>query len=136
VTQRGYFSSPTLWSELFHADEPMACLVEVSEPLVSQPTRFGTWQISLERRMLAANDASAELRLFACDCASRVLQLYERGNRNAAPRTATDTARRLARGECSLSELEVAPSSAREAAEAATGKARICGLRATSTAFG
>jgi hypothetical protein len=135
VTQRGYYSSPTLWSALFHADGPVACLVEVSEPFVTKRTRFGTFQISRERRLLDAYEASAELRLFACDCASRVLQLYEPGNRNAAPRTAIDTACRFARGECSLSELEAALSSAREAAEAAIGKARIAAYAATATAF-
>ncbi len=135
LTQQGYYSSPTLWNALFHADGPVACLVEVSKPLISKRTRFGVLQISRERRLLNAYDASAELRLFACDCASRVLPLYERGNRSAAPRTAIDTARHFARRECSLSELEVALGSARDAAEAATGQARIAACAAMATAF-
>jgi hypothetical protein len=135
VTQLGYRSSPTLWSALLHADGPVVCLVEVSEPIVIERTRFGTLQVSRERRLLNAYDASAELRLFACDCASRVLQLYECENRNAGLRTAIETARRFARGECSMSELKISLCSAREAAEASTGKARVAAVAAMCAAF-
>jgi hypothetical protein len=135
ATQLGYHSSPTLWSALHCADGPVACLVEVSEPLVSERTRFGTLQISRERRLLDARDVSAELRLFACNCASRVLHLYERRNRNIAPRIAIETARRFALGDCSRRELEAALRSGREAARATSGKARVAAWAATVAAF-
>lgn len=136
ATQLGYHSSPTLWSALLHADGPVACLVEVSEPLVRKRSRFGRLQISRERRLLDARDVSAELRVFACDCADRVLHLYERRNRSSAPRMAIEAARGFAQGECSRHELEGAMRYAREALEAATGNARIAACTAMATAFG
>jgi hypothetical protein len=135
VEQLGYHSSRTLWSALQNADGPVACLVEVSEPLSIRRTRFGQFQISRQRRLINARDVSAELRLFGCECATRVLHLYERRYQSAAPRKAVEAARHFALGDCSQAELKVAFRSAREAAGAATNKARIAAWAATATAF-
>jgi Imm-5 like putative immunity protein len=136
IIQLGYHSSPTLWSALLNADGPVACLVEVSEPHLTQRTGGGWLQISRERSLLEARDLSTELRLFACDCASRVLPLYERYHHGVrGPRKAIESARRFVAGSGSQGELSAALRSAREAAEAATGKARSAAWAATATAF-
>jgi len=79
ISQIGYRSSPTLWDALLQADGPIACLVEVSEPISTEgDVETGFVQVSRERRLLAVRDLRSDLRLFACDCAERVLYLYER----------------------------------------------------------
>ena len=52
------------------------------------------------------NDATQ--RLFAADCAERVLPIYERDRDDPRPRQAIDTARRFARGEATREELSAA----------------------------
>lgn len=79
ISQIGYRSSPTLWDAFWQADGPIACLVEVSEPISTEgDVETGFVQVSRERRLLAVRDLRSDLRLFACDCAERVLYLYER----------------------------------------------------------
>src|SRR5271167_91587 len=79
ISQIGYRSSPTLWDAFLQADGPIACLVEVSEIISTEgDVEAGFVQVSIERRLLAATDIRSDLRLFACDCAERVLYLYER----------------------------------------------------------
>lgn len=57
-----------------------------------------------------------EQRLFACDCAERVLPIFERERPgDKRPREAIETARRFARGEASERELSVAEEAAWDA---------------------
>ena len=56
-------------------------------------------------------------RLFACDCAERVLPLFERVRPNDnRPRQAIETARRFANGKATMHELSAAGAAARAAA--------------------
>jgi len=53
--------------------------------------------------------ADRQIRLFACDCAERVLPLYEKEyTDDKTPRQAIETARRYADGKATTEELEVA----------------------------
>ena len=70
----------------------------------------------------AYNDRT--LRLFAADCAERVLPLFERKHPNDdRPRRAIETARRFANGEATSAELSAARSAAWDAAWDAAGDA-------------
>jgi len=63
-------------------------------------------------------------RLFACDCAERVLPIYEKDYpKDKRPRQAIEVARRYAEGKASDSELAAARDAARDAAWAAAGDA-------------
>ncbi len=121
VSQVGYRSSPTLWDAFLQADGPIACLMEVSQALsIEGDVEAGFVQVSGTRRLLAARDIGAELRLFASDCAERVLYLYEREfPGDDRPRRAIQTAREHARGRVSAAELRSALVLAKCAADAA-----------------
>jgi hypothetical protein len=63
-------------------------------------------------------------RIFACDCAERVLPIFEREFPNdARPRTAIAVARRFAAGDATEAERAAARDAARDAAGAAAGAA-------------
>ena len=102
----GYHSSPTLFDGLQYAPGPIACLVEVSEPV----ERDATKQVSRSRTLLAAVDVSRELRLFAADCAEHIYEAAHPGNER--PRKAIATARAFANGEATLEELRAAADAA------------------------
>jgi hypothetical protein len=65
--------------------------------------------------------ADREMRLFACDCAERVLPIFEQQypEDNRRPRQAIETARRFALGKATQEELAAAWAAAVEVAEAA-----------------
>ena len=64
------------------------------------------------------------LRLFACDCAERVLHVVQAAMpADRRPRLAIETARRFANGEATRTELDAARTAARNAAGAAAGAA-------------
>ncbi len=72
--------------------------VEPLAPVLEWDGKCGTAQARLVRRVETWNDRTA--RLFAADCAERVLPIYERAYpKDAWPRAAIDAARRFARGE-------------------------------------
>jgi hypothetical protein len=78
--------------------------------------------IALEARLVRRVGVLDEvmLRLWACDCAERVLPIYEREcPGDLRPRQAIEVARRYARGEATLEELAAARAAARAAASAA-----------------
>ncbi len=87
----------------------------------------------VERKIVARAMTPAELieayndrtlRLFAADCAERVLPLFERQQPNDdRPRRAIETARRFANGEATRDELAAAWAAAWAAARAAAGDA-------------
>ena len=112
----GFHSCPTLYDALGNAVGPVACLVDVSEPIVRDKAR----QVSSTRRLLAAYNATRVLRLFACDCAEVALDRERRGGRepDGSLWSAVETARRYARGHATEAELN----RARDAAEAAAAK--------------
>ena len=134
ISQIGYRSSPTLWDALFDADGPIACLVEVSEPIsIKSDLESGFVAVSKERRLLAAKNMRAELRLFACDCAERVLHLYEsQYPGDERPRRAIQTARDHARGQATAAELRSALIGARSAMDAASPSAAGCAASSAS----
>ena len=136
IRQVGYRSSPTLWDAFLQADGPIACLVEVSEAISTEgAVAAGFVQVSRERRLLAVRDLRAELRMFACDCAKRVLYLYEREYPgDDRPRRAIQVAHDYARGQATVGELRSALILARSAADTApSGSAARC---AAMSAFG
>ena len=129
ISEIGYHSSPTLWDALLRADGPIACLVEVSEAISTEgDVEAGFAQVSRERRLLAVRDVRSDLRLFACDCAERVLYLYEREYAgDDRPRRAIQIARDHTRRQATAAELRWAWILARSAAEeAASGSAARC----------
>jgi len=64
--------------------------------------------------------AEREIRLFACDCAERVLPLFEKEYpTDKRPRQAIETARKFANGAATLEELDAARAAASAAASAA-----------------
>jgi hypothetical protein len=135
TSQIGYRSSPTLWDAFLQADGSIACLVEVSEAISTEgDVEAGFVQFSRERRLLAARDMRSDLRLFACDCAERVLYLYERAYPgDDRPRKAIQIARDHARGRAAAAELESALVWATSAAEAApSGSAARCAAMSAS----
>ena len=75
-------------------------------------TILKTDNVSAEDKLwlLLRNDFLSEKnrRLFACDCAERVLHLYEKEYDNPAPRKAIETARLYANGKATQDELDAA----------------------------
>ncbi len=116
----GYHSSPTLWDALSSAPGPVACLVEISQPIESDRTK----SVSAKRKLIKAVNIDRELRLFACDCAERVLYIYGRGYPdNKCPHEAIEVSRRFADGKATLAELNAARYTARETSAAGTATA-------------
>jgi immunity protein 5 of polymorphic toxin system len=135
ITESGYQSSPTLWDALLQANGPIACLVEVSPPLsISNSCEEPSAQSSEVRTLIAAVDVRAELRRFACDCAERVLSLYEDlYPKDGRLRDAIAVARRFADAAASSAELQAALVSIRDAADVASGQARMAAFSAFGT---
>jgi len=135
ITESGYHSSQTLWDALMQANGPVACLVEVSLPLSgSDSAEEPSSQVSEIRKLIAAVDVRSELRRFACDCAERVLAIYEdRYPHDDRLRRAIDIARRFAAGGASIEELQAALAGVRDAAEVASGQARLAAFSAFGT---
>ncbi|MFZ1975826.1 MAG: putative immunity protein [Candidatus Acidiferrales bacterium] len=115
----GYHSSPSLWDALSYAPGPMACLVEISKPIQADNTPNQRKAVSISRTLIKAVNIDCELRLFACDCAERVLHIYERDNSGKALREAIEVARRFANGKATKKELAAARETAWETARAA-----------------
>jgi hypothetical protein len=121
LCEYGYHSAPSWSAALRYAPGPIACLVEVSAPIQGDKTK----SVSATRKLLAAKDVSKELRLFACDCASRALTAERKAGREPDEHSwrAIIVSRRYANGEATLKELSAARSAARSAAESAAGSA-------------
>jgi hypothetical protein len=135
ISEIGYRSSPTLWDAFLQADGPIACLVEVSDVISTEgDVEAGIVHVSSQRRLLAPRDLRTDLRLFACDCAERVLYLYERVYPgDDRPRRAIQIARDHARGRATAAELRSALVLAGNAEDAAPlGSAARCAAGAAS----
>jgi len=117
----GYHSASSWRDALSYAPGPVACIVEVSDPINKDDTK----QVSATRKLLAAKDVSKELRLFACDCAERALKRERKAGREPDERSwkAIIVSRRYANGEATLEELQAAWNAARNAADAARNAA-------------
>jgi len=90
----GYHSSPTLWDALQYALGPVACLVEISRPVQKDETK----SISRSRKLIKAVNIERGLRLYATDCAARVLRRLDRKRLNKRELEAVRVARDLANG--------------------------------------
>ncbi len=116
----GYHSAPTLWDALQGAPGPVACLVEISEPIEKDDTK----QVSRTRKLIKAVNIERELRLFAADCAERVLYLFEKEYpEDDGPRKEIQAMRDFANGKIDAAARAAVWAAARDAAEAATGPA-------------
>ena len=102
----GYHSASSWRDALSYAPGPVACIVEVSDPINKDDTK----QVSATRKLLAAKDVSKELRLFACDCAERALKRERKAGREPDERSwkAIIVSRLYANGEANLQELAAA----------------------------
>ena len=94
--ERGFHASPSLWQALPYAPGPVACLVELGGTVIEHN---GDKYAASSRKLIAAVNIDSELRLFAADCAERVLYLFERERPNdERPRKAIQAARDFAEG--------------------------------------
>jgi hypothetical protein len=93
--------------------------VEVGDEIVHADDKSVVRTCRLTRECTGWNERTA--RLFACDCAERVLPLYEAHYDDDSPRKAIEVARRYAEGTATREELAAAGDAARNAAWAATG---------------
>ena len=121
LCERGYHSSPSLWRCLAFAPGPVACLVEVSEPIDCDDTK----QVSRTRRLLAARNVERELRLFAADCAERALARERQEGREPDVRSwaVLRVVRRYADGQATDEELSAAWLATMSAVESAAESA-------------
>ena len=121
LCDRGYHCSPTLFEALQYTPGPVACIVELADPI----TWDGDKGVSLGRTLVKAVNVEVELRLFAADCAEHVAHPYKRRTK-WQPAQTIDVVRRFARGEATATELKAAAEAARaaRAAAEAAGAAR------------
>jgi hypothetical protein len=113
----GYHSAPSWRDALNYAPGSVACIVEVSDPIAHDDSK----QVSATRKLVAAKDASKELRLFTCDCAERALKRERKAGREPDERSweVIIIARRYADGKATLEELNAAYNAAYAAYNAA-----------------
>ncbi len=117
----GFHASRRPLDALSFAPGPWLCRVRLEGEVVRDDDKA----VGSRRVLLAGPvDVSRELRLFACDCAERVLPIFERERPgDARPRAAIETARRFVNGEATDKEMAAARDAARAAARAAAGAA-------------
>ena len=96
---------------------PVLWEVEVCGTVVGDLEKYAGRQARLIRQVVAWNEGT--MRLFAADCAERVLPLFEKERPNDdRPRKAIEAARAYARGEITTYELQRARDAAGQAAAA------------------
>ncbi len=113
----GFHASRGPLDALSFAPGPWLCRVRLEGEVVRDDDKA----VGSRRVLLAGPvDVSRELRLFACDCAERVLPLFERERPDdARPRMAIEIARRYANGKAVSEETAAAGDAAGDAAWAA-----------------
>lgn len=106
----GYHSSPSWLDALRYASGPVACVVEISEPV----GRDDDLQVSQTRRLVRGRNVEKELWLFACDCAGRTLLREREQGREPDERSwmMVEVTRRWIAGEATDEELESAEAAA------------------------
>ena len=120
ICESGLHASKHVFDALRYAPGAMLRLVECSDVVEEQDDKF----VCRSRVELARVDASRLLREFACDCAERVLPIFEvKWPDDKRPRQAIEVARRYARDEATEEELAAAWDAAWDAARAAAGAA-------------
>jgi hypothetical protein len=77
--QHGYQSSPSLWEAFLNSDGPVACLVDVSEPVHREADEQGARNFSLTRKLIAARNLEVEMRHFAIACAEYAIRRADAG---------------------------------------------------------
>lgn len=96
--KNGYHASPSAFDALVYAPGPILCYVELKGEITSHNYPTPKWAAS-SRTLLEAHDVTKELRLFAADCAERVLPLWEEAfPDNGLPRRAIKMVRNYADG--------------------------------------
>lgn len=117
---RGYHGSPTSFDAVQYATGPILCKVWLSGNVQTHGDPVDKY-VARTRKLLAAVDVSRELRMFAADCAERVLPIFE-GLRPAdkRPRAAIQAARDYANGLIDAEELGRARADASAAYSAAS----------------
>ena len=125
VCQRGYHSLRK--TDVVHWFGPTIWEAETRGPLVKQDNKIVSSEIRIVRKLGTWNERTA--RLFACDCAEKVLPLFEKENPNdLRVRECIEVARRFANGEASEDERDATRDAARAAGVAAwvaTGDAGV-----------
>jgi len=106
--------------------------VEVGDEIVHADDKSVVRTCRLTRECTGWNERTA--RLFACDCAERVLPLYEAYYDDDSPRKAIEVARRYAEGTATREELAASRAAARYAAWAAEEAAAEAAARAAAWA--
>ena len=111
----GFHGSSTLWQALDYAPGPLACKVELSGTIVQEHDKLAASQ----KTLLAAVNVERELRLFAADCAERVLHIFElEYPHDDRPRKAIAAARDYADGRIDYAAMAAAMAAAMVAARA------------------
>ena len=107
--------------------------IETRGEVVTGDDKFTAQQIRFVRKFEGWNDVTA--RLFACDCASHVLKIFEEKYPNdKCPRKCIAMARKFARGKATHEELAAAYDAAWDAAWAAARAAACDAARAAARA--
>ncbi len=115
--ERGYHASPTPWDALRYAPGSALCVVRLSGDLMPHGNPVDKYAARTCEVVRIVNVAR-ELRLFAADCAERVLPIFERNHPDDdRPRKAIEAARAYARGEITIKRLDAARAAAEDAAE-------------------
>lgn len=108
--------------------------VEPGDEIVHEDNKSVTRTCRLTRECTGWNERTA--RLFACDCAERVLYLFEaRHPDDGRPRKAIEIARRYAEGKATVEALDAAWAAAEDAAGAARATAREAAWAAAGAAW-
>ena len=133
LCERGYHSCRTWLDALTYAPGPIACIVEIP----SRVSRDTDKQVGRWRRLIAAVDASKQLRLFACECAERALKGEREAGREPAEVSwqAIEVARQFANGEATAEELRAACSAAYSGADTAYRAAYAAASAAARAAY-
>ena len=97
---------------------PVICEAEIGGQVLRAENKTAARTARIVRVLDTWNERTA--RLFACDCAERVLPIFERQHpADGHPRMAVDTVRRFAEGQATREELAAAGDAAGDAAWAA-----------------
>jgi len=110
LCERGYHSSPSWYDALGYAQGSMACIVQVSKPIAEDDSK----QVSRERKLVDARDATKVLRTWGCDCAERALKKAKVTDKRSW--NAIKVARLFNDGKATPKELADARDDARDAA--------------------
>ena len=106
-------------------------VAEVGDEIVEGDNKVAARTARLIKRIETWNEKSA--RLFACDCAERVIDIYEKYNDDDdRPRKTIEIARAYANGHASVGQLDAAWAAAWDAAGDAAGDAARAAARAAA----